>query len=123
MYFVVITPKYTFFKVRQIRLTKIRCIWKYKYALPKYALPKVKYTHIWLKGWLSQSLKVLSVSTENRLRVVLLKYSPTPKNGQWNNPDLFHGMLLKLNFELKIDNRTMYDKCLIQALAKPLQCK
>ena len=86
-------------------------------------MPKVKYAHIWLKGWLSQSLKVLSVSTENRLRVVLLKYSPTPKNGQWNNPDFVHGMLFKLNLELKIDNRTMYDKCLIQVWDKSLQCK
>ena len=45
-YFVVITPKNAFFKVRLIHLTKIRCIWKYEYALPKYALPKVKYAHI-----------------------------------------------------------------------------
>ena len=44
-YFVVIMPKYAIFKVCQIRLTKIRRIWKYKYALPKYALPKVKYAH------------------------------------------------------------------------------
>ena len=40
------TLKYAFFKVRQIRLTKVRRIWKYKYVLPKYTSPKVKYAYI-----------------------------------------------------------------------------
>ena len=42
-------PKYDFFKMRQIRLTKIRHISKYEYVQPKYNSSKVKYAHIWFE--------------------------------------------------------------------------
>ena len=45
-YFVVITPKYDFLKVRQIRPKIIRRILKYEYDQPKYDSKIVKYAHI-----------------------------------------------------------------------------
>ena len=45
-YFVVITPKYDFLQVRQIRPKIIRRILKYEYDQPKHDSKKVKYAHI-----------------------------------------------------------------------------
>ena len=68
-YFVVLSLSTPFYKVRQICLTKIRRIWKYEYTLPKYALTKLNYAHIWFKSpfnWVISSLTQPQVANQQK---------------------------------------------------------